>query len=149
MSRLLTVLLIFAALAGCGYNWLQVQRLQAQINVLKVEVAKRYPAGHRYSETKAPVDAVSPAVESDNGTQDEIDGWNSLAAQHYAAAQKAMAKSDAPLAAKEYGAYMDDKRKALVLEEGVAVRSIDTLRKLAGLKSDSGSVIGKPDKASP
>ena len=149
MARLLTVLLIFAALAGCGYNWLQVQHLQKEIDALKVEVSRKTTADHRAKAKAATDTTASPQPDGDSSVQDEIDGWNSLAAQHYSNAQKAMSKSDAALSAKEYAAYMDDKRKALVLEEHEAVRSIDTLRRLAGIKSDSGSPTEMPGKPNP
>jgi len=149
MARLLTVLLIFAALAGCSYNWLQVQRLQKEIDTLNIEVSRKAISEHR-AKAKLETDATpNVQTDADSAVQDEIDGWNSLAAEHYSNAQKAMSKSDAALAAKEYGAYMDDKRKALVLEEHEAVRSIDTLRKLAGIKADSGPLTETPGKPNP
>jgi len=149
MARLLTVLLIFAALAGCSYNWLQVQHLQKEIDALKVEVSRKTAADHREKAKAVTETTPNPQSDGDSAVQDEIDGWNSLAAQHYSNAQKAMSKSDAALSAKEYGAYMDDKRKALVLEEHEAVRSIDNLRRLAGIKSDTGSPSGIPGKPNP
>jgi hypothetical protein len=146
MARLLTVLLIFAALAGCGYNWMQERRMQAEIDALKIQVnrklvAERHIRSRLESEDKSP---AAPEADDAQKVQDEIDGWNSLAEQHYLSAKKAMAKSDAPLAAKEYSAFMDDKKKALVLEEQEGMRSIDTLRKLAGIKETPGGALPLP-----
>lgn len=70
-------------------------------------------------------------------TEDEIDGWNTLASQHYGAAKKALARSDAPMAAREYAAYIEDRRKALTMEEDQALQSFDTLKRLAGINSST------------
>ena len=148
MGRLLTVLLIFAALAGCGYNWIQERKMQAEIDALKIQVSKKYVAD-RHAKYHAAADdnsatAPAPTADNDEAVQDEIDGWNNLAEQHYLSAKKAMAKSDAPLAAKEISASMDDRKKALVLEEQEGVRSINTLRRLAGIKANPGGALQIP-----
>ena len=49
IRRFLTRLLILVLTAACGYNWLQTQRLQAQVTLLRTQQNVSRRSAHHYA----------------------------------------------------------------------------------------------------